>query len=302
MSQLERSPDSPCVLVAGATGYLGGHVALELAARGYRVRALARDASRLRPDVRAACDSVFEGHATRLDTLDGMLGDATVVFSSIGKHDFKRGTTARDIDYVANHNLLERAKVEGAQRFVFISVFRGEDLRGKGLKTAEARESIVDELKASELGWTVLRPTGFFNDMADFFEMARSGRGWLIGDGTARMNPIHGADLAGRVADAVDDPSGDGQGYDVGGPDVLSLREMLEMAFEALGKPPKMSRLPAWLIPALAAPTALVNPFVADLIRSVYWMTRWDAEAPCYGTHHLRDFYAELAASKPGST
>lgn len=77
------------VLVAGATGYLGGHVVRALHTAGYRVRALTRSEERLAP-VRAQCDEVFVGEATKPDTLDGVIGDARVVFSSLGKHDFKR--------------------------------------------------------------------------------------------------------------------------------------------------------------------------------------------------------------------
>jgi uncharacterized protein YbjT (DUF2867 family) len=290
-----HQPPRPCVLVAGATGYLGGHVVKELATRGYRVRALARDEMRLAEEVRACCDSVFVGQATEASTLEGLLGDASIVFSSIGKHDFKRGTTAQGIDYLANHNLLVQAEREGASRFVFISVMHGERLRDRGVASAAARERIVDELRASSMGWTVLRPTGFFNDMADVFNMAKGGTGWLIGDGAFRMNPIHGADLAARVADAVDDPGGDGRGYDVGGPQIMSYREMLELAFEALGTKPRLRSLPAWTLRAFAGPVGPFNPFVADLLRSVYWMSRWEAVAPTYGHRQLRAFYRELA-------
>ena len=66
------------VLVAGATGYLGGFVARELKARGHVVRALARSATKL------GGLEVVEAQVTRPDTLGSVCDGVDVVFSSIG--------------------------------------------------------------------------------------------------------------------------------------------------------------------------------------------------------------------------
>lgn len=283
------------VLVAGATGYLGKHVVRALSRDGHAVRALARHPDKL-ADVRELCAEVTLGEATKPETLDDVIGDASVWVSSLGKHDFERTTTAWDIDFAANRNLLERAKAATVRRIVFVSVFRGPALREEGISSAEARESVVDLIRDSGLSFAIVRPTGFFNDMADFFRMAVSGTAWIIGDERARMNPIHGADLADVIARAVNGAAN--EEIDVGGPDALTQREMAELAFAALGKKAKIRRLPAWVVSAAARPVGLWNPFVADLLRAVASMSRDGAEAPKYGTHHLADFYAELAAAE----
>jgi len=81
-------------------------------------------------------------------------------------------------------------------------VFGGPNLRH--LDIVDAHEAFVDELKESGIEFSVLRPTGYFSDMGEFFEMARRGRVWLIGSGKNRVNPIHGVDLAVVCADAVE--------------------------------------------------------------------------------------------------
>lgn len=287
-------PDRPKVLVAGATGYIGGHVARALHDAGYPVRALARSEARL-GDVRGACDEVFVGEATRPETLGGLLGGARVVFSSIGKHDFKRKPTVWEVDRGANLNLVRAAEEQGAEHFVFVSVIHGARLRREGVAGAVAREAVVDAIEASRLAWTVFRPTGFFNDMSDLFRMAQRGTGWLIGDGSARMNPIHGVDFAAEVVATIADPRARSSSIDVGGPDVLSWREMLELAFAALGRPPRIRRVPPWVLSGSAPLVGLVNPFVADLMRAGRCLNEWGAVAPTRGTHHLADFYRELA-------
>jgi uncharacterized protein YbjT (DUF2867 family) len=282
------------VLVAGATGYLGKHVVRALHDAGYPVRALARKVERL-GEVRALCTDVVEAEATKPETLDALVGDAKILFSSLGKHDFKRKPTVREIDYQANMNILERAKAGGVEHVVFISVVNGAELRQRGVGAATAREDVVDAIKASGLQWTIIRPTGFFNDMADIFQMAVRGTGWLLGDGSLRMNPIHGADLADFITQRIGDPKARGEDFPVGGPDVLTYREVLELAFRALGKEPKLRSVPMWTLKAGAPLVGLFSPMAKDVMDSFSVMTELQGTAPPHGTHHLADFYAELA-------
>jgi len=283
------------VLVAGATGYLGGNIVRALHGRGYWVRALARKESRL-GDNRPFCDEVVEAEATNPGTLNDLVDGAKILVSSLGKHDFKRKPTARQVDYQANLNLLQRAVAGGVEHVVFVSVFNGGALRERGIDSIACREDVVDAIKASGLTWTIIRPTGFFNDMKDFFHMAAKGTGWVIGDGAQRINPIHGADLADFIGDALDDPRSRGQERSVGGPDTFTFREILELAFDALRRKPKVRGLPFWLLNGSTPLVGLVNPFVADLMRSVAALSELGAVAPPYGTHHLADLFLELAA------
>ncbi len=286
--------DLPKVLVAGATGYLGGFVVESLHREGYPVRALARNPEKL-GHRREMCTEVVVAEATKPDTLSGLAEGATILFSSLGKHDFKRRPNVWEVDFQANMNLLEAARIQGIGHVVFISVINGPLLRQRGIQTAEARERVVDAIQAAGLTWTILRPSGFFNDMADFFRMASRGTGWIIGDGTARMSPIHGADLADVVADKIGDPNALNRAFDVGGPDTLSYEDIMQLAFQALDKPPKLRRLPKWVVRSAAAMTSLVNPTVADLMRAIAVMSTEGANAPNYGHRHLADFFATLA-------
>ena len=288
--------DRPKVLVAGATGYLGKHVVRALTEAGYPVRALARNPERL-GDVRDLCTDVVVAEATKPETLTDLVGDATVMFSSLGKHDFKRKPTVWDIDHQANLNLVERAAAGGVKHFVFISVVHAEELAARGMDQAIAREKVVEAARATSMTTTVLRPSGFFNDMADFFEMARKGTGWVLGDGSSRMNPIHGADLAAEVVRVIGDPTTHGQSLSVGGPDVLTYNQIMELAFAALGKKPRLRRVPLWTVRPVPYLVRPFNPMVGGLIGAVLAMADLGAVARPVGTHHLADFFVELAAT-----
>lgn len=286
------SENTKRVVVAGATGYLGRHVVRALHRDGWRVRALVRDPARL-GTARDACDEIFVGEATRPETLTGLFDGADAAFSSIGIRHFKRRPTFREVDGQANLNLVEAAEATGVRRYVFVSVLDGEEVRSLS-PLVEARERVVDRLGQSPMGATILRPTGFFNDMAEYLQMARRGRVWLIGDGSTRLNPIHGADLADVAAQVLADPDPPNV-RSVGGPDTFTQREIAKLAFDVLGTPVHTGRLPVWLVTALGYAATPISPNAGAILRMFALLGRRDAVGEPVGTHRLRDAFVELA-------
>ena len=280
------------VVVAGATGYLGKHVVRALHRDGWRVRALARNPDRL-GDVRDLCDEVVTAEATKRETLADLFDNAHGVFSSIGIRSFKRQPTFEAVDYQANINLLEGAEAAGVKRFVFVSVLGGDVHRGLS-PLLDARERVVDRLKASQMEAVVLRPTGFFNDMGDIFEMAKRGRVWLIGSGETKINPIHGADLADVAAQAFLNPHAQPE-LPAGGPDVFTQREIAELVFGILQKPPRIGRVSPGFIRLIAGMIRPFNKNAAALALMFSLLGDTDGVAPRYGSHRLADHFTRLA-------
>ena len=285
----------PRVLVAGATGYLGGFVCRELKSRGHVVRALLRS-SRGLDALWASSDEIVQGKVTEPETLAGLCDGIDVVFSSVGITRQKDGLSFRDVDYQGNLNLLREAMRAGVKRFVYVSACNGRQLRR--LDIVDAHEAFVDELEASGIDHAVLRPTGYFSDMGEILDMARRGRVWLIGDGTCRVNPIHGADLAVAGADAVE---GGPTAIDVGGPEVLSWNEAAEIAFAVLGRPARISHVPERLMWAVVRLVRLVNRHQGELLAFFTTMATTDVVAPATGSHTLEAHYRGLRQSQSQS-
>jgi uncharacterized protein YbjT (DUF2867 family) len=283
------------VLVAGATGYLGGFVARECKARGHFVRALARTPDKLTP-LRASLDEVVRGEVTRPETLAGVCEGLDVVFSSVGITRQKDGLTFRDVDYQGNKNLLVAAQRAGVRRFVYVSVFHGPRLRH--LAIVDAHECLVEALKASGMDYAVVRPTGYFSDLEEVLQMARRGRVYLLGHGRNKANPIHGADLAVVCVDAVE---GERREIDVGGPEVLTAREIAHVAFLALDKPVRVAPVPVWLMRAVVAVTRLFSRHQADLLAFFTTVTTIDMVAPTTGTRTLEAHYRSVVGARRGS-
>ncbi len=272
------------VLVAGSTGYLGKHILQELKNRDISFKAIARNPSKL-PKLNK--DQILEAEVTVPSTLTGICDDFDVVISTVGITRQKNGLTYMDVDYQANKNLLREAYRAGVKKFIYISAINGDKMRQ--LKIFEAKEAFVDELKSSGMDYTVLRPNGFFSDMGDFLDMAKRGRVYLFGNGQFRLNPIHGADLAEVVVDAI---SSKEKNITVGGPDVLSQNEIAALALDSWYKDVKITHLPDW---TRRLTICLLRTFTSSKTYGPieFFMTAMamDNVAPRYGSYRLYSFF-----------
>ncbi len=289
------------VLVAGASGYLGRYAVKEFKDRGYYVRALARNPEKLKtagphgePAVFDLVDEIIAGDVTSPESITGVCKDMDIVFSALGLTSPHPQYTSYDVDYLGNKRILDQALTEKISRFIYVSVFN-EDKMAEIL-SIKAHELFVADLKKSGLSWAVIRPNGYFSDMGRFFSMAQSGHIFMIGEGEKKINPIHGADLAKVCIDAVE---GECREIAVGGPDIYTFREVIELAFLACGKAPWITSLPLWLAEGGLMVTGLFNRNLADLLSFAVEALKFDHIAPAYGTRHLKEFFAALAAKKP---
>ncbi len=276
------------VLVAGATGYLGGYITRELEFSDFfNTRIVVRNKQKVKvgnPNV-----EVVEAEVTKPETLKHLCLGVDVVISCVGITRQKDGLTYMDVDYQANVNLIKVAKASGVRKFIYISVLNGNKLRD--LKICEAKEKLVDYLKASGLDYCIIRPNGFFSDMSDFLKMAKSGRVCLFGDGKLCLNPIHGEDLAKVCIDAINSKEKE---INVGGPDILSQNAIAELAFKAYSKPVKVLHLPDWIRRmSLWVLRTCTNSKTYGPLEFFMTTMVMDMRSPQYGTHKLENFFNE---------
>ena len=280
------------VLVAGATGHLGRALLAELRDRGHSTRALVR--GEIEPD---AADEVVRGDAEH-DDLDAACAGADVVISALGATSrFDRGPRRHfaDTDTSPNLRLLGAAERAGVGRFAYVTILDGDRLRANPY--ADAHEQVVDALRGSALPHTIIRANGFFSAYDEVLELARKGRARLIGDPDARSNPIHDADLAVAVVDAVE--AGEEERA-VGGPETLTRLQEHELAYAAAGKPDKkVGRLPAPFVKVVAAALRPVDPRRAAILRFLLAIGERDMVGPPHGDRRLGAYLRQRAADPP---
>jgi uncharacterized protein YbjT (DUF2867 family) len=278
------------ILVAGASGKLGHCIVTELKRRGYLVHILSRQPERLNK-LHAGADAIIRGDL--LGNLAGVCNGADAVISCAGANmnmnDFRNKTSFYDVDYRGNLRLLEEATKAGVKKFVYVSAFGAQTLDSE---YTNAHEQFVAALEGSELACTVVRPTGFFSFMGEFVTMAKRGAGMVIGSGNNCTNPIHEADVADICVAALE---GDEHEIDCGGPEIFTRREIVEMAFRAVGKPSRVIALPKGaynLFPLLIKP---FNPRIAALLDFGGKVATQDCIAPQRGSHRIEEYFVSIA-------
>ena len=278
------------IIVAGASGYLGHYLVKVFKEAGYHVIALARSEKKLE-GLKAYIDEVKILDISNPEALRGIMLDADYVISTVGITRQKDGLTYMDVDYQCNLNLLNEALKSKVDKFMYISALNGEHLTE--LKIMAAKEAFVQALTEADLKSYVIRPSGFFSDVGEIFEMAQKGRVYLFGSGMYQSNPIHGEDLARFCLDKIMDQPGD---YSVGGPQVLTQIDIANEAFNLLGKAPRISRIPEAF--------ALIIKYVLRRVTKVsfygpieFFLTvlTMDMVGPTYGNHTIGTYFHTLS-------
>ncbi len=225
--------DEGKILIAGASGALGTEIVKLLKLKGKDIRVLCRSdegvekLSEFTNDiwkVDAAKDEVGIKNITQnVRTVISALGKSISLFASPEASFYEN-------DFKANKHLLNDAVRNGVQRFIYVSI-KGAD-SPKDYSVARAHKLFENELSNSQLDYTILRPVGFFSGLNDLVIMAKRKLIPLIGSGKALTNSIHPKDLAAVIITFLEKGP---KMIEIGGPNVHSRLEMVQMIKEVIG-------------------------------------------------------------------
>jgi len=282
------------VLVAGATGILGQVVSRLLHEKGYRIKTFSRNPARAQA-LRGITGEIATGDATKPKTLDRVFDEVDAVISCLGAPMGFTGRdrrSFRDVDTIANCNLIQAAQKAGVNRFIYVSVHA----QPRYARTAyiRAHEDVIGELRKSGISFGVVRPTGMFPIFDPLLDMARRGIIYIPGNGKAQTNPVHPLDVAEACIEALN--LGNDISVSVGGPDILSREEIARMAFKAIGKKPKILHIPRYVLLASAAMVQPFHPRYGEVLEFVAHVFTSECVAPTRGTRRLSDHFANVAS------
>jgi uncharacterized protein YbjT (DUF2867 family) len=231
------------ILVSGGTGFVGSAIAQELLRRGEKVAVLGRDVEKIRKR--------FDGHVEARagdvrdpSTLAAAMEGVDIVINAVqfpGSPVERRGKgwTFEEIDLKGTRHQVDAAKTAGVHRFVYVSgagASRDADKHWFRYKW-EAEKYLQD----NGLEWVVVRPTWIFGP-GDVSLNRFLGFGKMLpvipmfGSGKQDMQPVFIDDVARVVADAALKPEAANRLFEIGGPEVMSMNEVVETALSVQGK------------------------------------------------------------------
>ncbi len=223
------------VTVLGASGFIGRYVVKRLAKRGAVVAAVSRHATSagfLRPMGDVGQVVQLDAGITDETRLAAAVAGSDAVVSAVGIL-YERGRQRFDTVHHQGPALLARlAAAAGAKRFVHISAIGADPAS----PAAYARSKAAGEaaVRAAFPGATILRPSVVFGPEDDFFNRFATLARYspvlpLIGGGRTRFQPVYVGDVADAVVAALEQPAAPGRTYELGGPEVLSFKELMEL-------------------------------------------------------------------------
>ncbi|MBL8601063.1 MAG: NAD(P)H-binding protein [Myxococcales bacterium] len=281
------------VFVAGATGLVGREVVGQLREAGHRVTVLARDVSRAERLKAQGCE-VLLGDVLAVPNLAEALRGCDAVVSCLGASVGLRwaGRAGFDaVDHRGNARLFQVAREVGVPRAVYLGVF-GEGAHAD-TRYVRAHAAVDGRLDALQLSCTTVRPVGLFGAFDPFVAMARRGLAFMVGDGRAETNPVHPVEVARAMVDRL---AAGPRFVDLGGPEVLSRRALVEMPFALLKKRPRVVSVPAGLVGFEARLLGPLHPRLSELLAFVASVSAHDCVAPRVGAARIEDWYrARLA-------
>jgi len=258
----------PLVTVFGGSGFVGRHVVRVLAKRGYRIRVAVR-----RPDLAGFLMtagnlgqiSFVQANLRYRDSIDRAVEGSQFVVNCVGILSESGRNTFDAVQEFGGRAIAEAARAVGA-KLTHISAIGANSGSSSsyGRTKGKAEAAILSILPDA----VILRPSivfgpedGFFNKFADMSRLAPALP--LIGGGKTRFQPVYVEDVAEAVGRAVDGKLTPGAIYELGGPEVLTFRECLELVLKVVNRKRPLVSLPFGLastIGSIASMIPLITP------------------------------------------
>jgi len=227
------------VFVTGATGFVGHALLQRLCAAGHVVHCLVRRGSEA--DLRGfGAIARIEGDIlTRRGLEEGMAGcDAVVHLVGIIREHRATNVTFERVHVEGTRNVLDAAKAAGIQRYLHMSALGTR--RGAASRYHRTKWTADEAVRDSGLAWTIFRPSIVYGRGDGFVTMLASMVRRLpatpvIGSGRQRLQPIPVEQVAQAFTGALELPATIKQTYEVGGPDAVTVPELLDLIGRALG-------------------------------------------------------------------
>lgn len=234
MKEIKSETSSRPVLVIGATGYVGGRLVPMLLELGYRVRALVRSVAKLRcrPWGAHPLLEIVQGDVLDIDSLEKGARGCWAAFYLVHSMSSAFGKFAQ-ADRISAQNLAQAASKAGLERIIYLGGL-GEESDPALSEHLRSRHEVGRILKAGQVPVTILRSAMILGSGSASFEILR----YLVDRLPVMLTPkwvdtpvqpIAIRNVLNYLSGCLESEETSGQSFDIGGPEVLSYRKMIEI-------------------------------------------------------------------------
>jgi len=222
------------VTVFGGSGFLGRNVVRALCKRDYRIRVAVRRpelAGYLQPIGKVGQIHAVQANIRHPASIEAAMRDSHIAINLVGILAESGAQTFDAVQAKGAETIAKAASAAGAHLVHVSAIGADENSASRYARSKAAGEKAV---LAAVPSATILRPSVVFGPEDQFTNrfaaLARISPALpLIGGGATKMQPVYVGDVARAVADAVDGKTKPGATYELGGPEALSLREIIEI-------------------------------------------------------------------------
>ena len=272
-----KSTFDTLVTVFGGSGFIGRHVVRALANRQYRIRVAVRRpelTGHLQPLGRVGQIHAVQANVRFPQSVEAVVRDADIVVNLVGIL-FERGRQRFDAVQAEGAEGVARAAAAVGARMVHVSALGADEHATSHYQRAKAAgEKLV---LAAQPAATIMRPSIVFGPEDNFFNqfaaMARIAPALpLPGGGHTRFQPVFVGDVAEAIAKAVDGNTKPGTIYELGGPDVHTFRELMDIVLAITERRRLLVPIPFAAMKLQAAflqflPTPPITPDQVELLK-----------------------------------
>lgn len=238
------------ILVIGGAGFVGRHIVARLVGQGLRVTVPTRHRGRAGHLILLPTVEVVESHVGSDDALDTLLRGHDAVINLVGILQGSRGTPYGR-EFAQAHVELPKRIVAGCvrhgiRRYLHMSAL-GADPKGPSMYQRSKGDGEA-AVRASPLDWTIFQPSVIFGPedrfLNTFATLARFFPVLPIGGADVKFQPVWIGDVAQAFVNALDNRATYRKSYELVGPRVYTLRELVQFAAAASGRPRPVLALP----------------------------------------------------------
>ncbi|MEW6641109.1 MAG: complex I NDUFA9 subunit family protein [Pseudomonadota bacterium] len=271
-------PTDTLVTIFGGSGFLGRHVVRALAKRGYRIRVAVRRpdlAGHLQPLGRVGQIHAVQANLRYPESVNAAVRDSDIVINLVAILTESGAQTFDAVQAKGAAAVAAAAKAVGA-RLVHVSAI-GADAQSPSAY-ARAKAAGEDAVRAAVPDAIIVRPSLLFGPEDQFTNrfaaLARALPVLPLVGGDTRLQPAFVGDVGQAIADIVDGRGKSGATYELGGPEVLTMRQIIELILKLTERDRALLPLPFGLAKLQArllqfAPGALkLTPDQVELLRA----------------------------------